>query len=68
MPYQPQRATRQQQQQAWTTFASQAVGSGPFKLEKLVPRQQLILAKNPDYWNKDRIPRVDKVVLIPAGS
>jgi ABC-type transport system substrate-binding protein len=41
------------------------VGSGPFKLEKLVPRQQLILDKNPDYWNKDRIPRVDKVVLIP---
>ena len=51
--------------QAWTAFAAHAVGSGPFKLEKLVPRQQLILAKNPDYWNKDRIPRVDKVVLIP---
>jgi hypothetical protein len=34
-------------------------------MEKLVPRQQLILDKNPDYWNKDRIPRVDKVVLIP---
>ena len=30
-----------------------------------MPRQQLILDKNPDYWNKDRIPRVDKVVLIP---
>ena len=51
--------------QAWTAFAAHAVGSGPFKLEKLVPRQQLILDKNPDYWNKDRIPRVDKVVLIP---
>ncbi len=52
--------------QAWTAFAAHAVGSGPFKLEKLVPRQQLILDKNPDYWNKDRIPRVDKVVLIPC--
>lgn len=57
--------TAARSKQAWTTFASQAVGSGPFKLEKLVPRQQLILAKNPDYWNKDRIPRVDKVVLLP---
>ncbi|WP_227632520.1 ABC transporter substrate-binding protein, partial [Klebsiella pneumoniae] len=47
--------------QAWTAFAAHAVGSGPFKLEKLVPRQQLILDKNPDYWNKYRIPRVDKV-------
>nr|WP_113869377.1 ABC transporter substrate-binding protein [Brenneria salicis]NMN93018.1 peptide/nickel transport system substrate-binding protein [Brenneria salicis ATCC 15712 = DSM 30166]RBP57786.1 peptide/nickel transport system substrate-binding protein [Brenneria salicis ATCC 15712 = DSM 30166]RLM28881.1 ABC transporter substrate-binding protein [Brenneria salicis ATCC 15712 = DSM 30166] len=52
-------------QRAWTDFAAHAVGSGPFELEKLVPRQQLILKKNPNYWNKDRIPRVDKVVLIP---
>ncbi|WP_407938279.1 ABC transporter substrate-binding protein [Musicola keenii] len=51
--------------QAWTDFAAHAVGSGPFELEKLVPRQQLILKKNPDYWNKDRVPRVDQVVLIP---
>ena len=29
--------------QAWTAFAAaHAVGGGPFKLEKLVPRQQLI--------------------------
>ncbi len=33
--------------QAWTAFAAHAVGSGPFKLEKLVPRQQLILDKKP---------------------
>ncbi|CAK9883804.1 MAG: Periplasmic dipeptide transport protein [Candidatus Erwinia impunctatus] len=51
--------------QAWSEFAAQAVGSGPFKMEKLVPRQQLILVKNPDYWNKQRVPRVDRVVLIP---
>ncbi|KEA53693.1 ABC transporter substrate-binding protein [Mangrovibacter sp. MFB070] len=50
---------------AWTEFAAHAVGSGPFELEKLVPRQQLILKKNPNYWNKARIPKVDKVVLIP---
>lgn len=57
--------TAARSKQAWTEFAAHAVGSGPFKMEKLVPRQQLILDKNPDYWNKDRIPRVDKVVLIP---
>lgn len=57
--------TAERSKQAWTNFAANAVGSGPFKMEKLVPRQQLILVKNPDYWNKERIPRVDKVVLIP---
>ncbi|ANF56485.1 ABC transporter substrate-binding protein [Halotalea alkalilenta] len=56
-------ATRSQQ--AWTEFAAHAVGSGPFKLERLVPRQQLTLAKNPDYWNPDRVPKVDRVVLLP---
>lgn len=50
--------------QAWTEFAAHAVGSGPFKMEKLVPRQQLISIKTPT-GTKDRIPRVDKVVLIP---
>nr|WP_226376668.1 ABC transporter substrate-binding protein [Musicola paradisiaca] len=57
--------TAARSKQAWTDFAAHAVGSGPFELEKLVPRQQLILKKNPDYWNKDRVPRVDQVVLIP---
>lgn len=50
---------------AWTEFASAPVGSGPFKVEKLVPRQQLVLDKNPDYWNPKRVPKVDQVVLIP---
>lgn len=43
--------TAARSKQAWTEFAAHAVGSGPFKMEKLVPRQQLILDKNPDYWN-----------------
>lgn len=51
--------------QAWTQFAQNAVGTGPFKMKKLVPRQQLTLTKNADYWNEDRIPKVDEVVLIP---
>ncbi|STW01113.1 putative family 5 extracellular solute-binding protein [Klebsiella pneumoniae] len=42
--------------QAWTAFAAHAVGSGPFKLEKLVPRQQLILDKNPTTGTKIAFP------------
>ncbi|PWC11121.1 ABC transporter substrate-binding protein [Brenneria roseae subsp. americana] len=51
--------------QAWTAFAFHAVGTGPFKMNKLVARQQLMLDKNPDYWDPKRIPKVDHVMLIP---
>jgi len=49
----------------WDKFASQPSGTGPFKLTKLVPRELAELTKNPDYWNKKRIPKVDKIVLVP---
>ncbi|MBC9884162.1 ABC transporter substrate-binding protein, partial [Bradyrhizobium sp. INPA01-394B] len=52
-------------QAAWTAFAKDAAGTGPFKLTKLVPRELAELTKNPDYWNAKRIPKVDKIVLVP---
>ena len=51
--------------QAWTAFASHSVGTGPFKMDRMVPRQELVLDKNPDYWDPKRVPKVDHVVLIP---
>jgi ABC-type transport system substrate-binding protein len=29
------------------------------------PRERLALVKNASYWNKDRVPKVDKMVLLP---
>jgi peptide/nickel transport system substrate-binding protein len=49
----------------WDKFASQPSGTGPFKLTKLVPRELAELSKNADYWDKKRIPKVDKLILIP---
>src|SRR4051812_15069246 len=49
----------------WDKFASEPSGTGPFKLTKLVPRELAELTKNPDYWDKKRIPKTDKLVLIP---
>ena len=49
----------------WDKFASQPSGTGPFKLTKLVPRELAELTKNADYWDKKRIPKADKIVLIP---
>jgi peptide/nickel transport system substrate-binding protein len=49
----------------WDKFASTPSGTGPFKLDKLVPRERVELVKNPDYWDKKRIPKTDRLILIP---
>src|SRR6202042_587997 len=49
----------------WDKFASDPSGTGPFKLTKLVPHELAELTKNADYWDKKRIPKVDKLVLVP---
>ncbi|MFL9825558.1 ABC transporter substrate-binding protein [Rhodoplanes sp. SY1] len=49
----------------WDKFAASPSGTGPFKLDKLVPRERAELVKNPDYWNKSRLPKADRMVLIP---
>ena len=49
----------------WDKFASDPSGTGPFKLTKLVPHELAELTKNNEYWDKKRIPKVDKLILIP---
>src|SRR5215831_16381649 len=49
----------------WRAFANNPAGTGPFKLTRLVPRERAELEPNQDYWDKTRIPRVDKVILLP---
>src|SRR5881275_3594303 len=46
----------------WDKFAASPSGTGPFKLTKLVPRELAELSKNDEYWDKRRIPKVDKLV------
>src|SRR6476660_1077206 len=52
-------------QGAWAAFAKDASGTGPWKMSSFTPRERLELVKNDKYWNKDRIPKVDKMVLLP---
>ena len=49
----------------WNKFASQPSGTGPFKLDKLVPRERAELVKYAGYWDKTRIAKTDRIVLIP---
>ncbi len=50
---------------AWTAFAADPSGSGPFRVTRFVPRERLELAANPSYWDEKRRPKIGKVVLIP---
>ncbi|MBV9077578.1 MAG: ABC transporter substrate-binding protein [Methylobacteriaceae bacterium] len=49
----------------WDKFAAQPSGTGPFRLTKLVPRELAELTKNVDYWDKARLPKTDKLILVP---
>src|ERR1700751_3725224 len=46
-------------------YAKSPAGTRPYKFDKVVPRERLDLVKNPDNWDKDRIPKHDRLVLIP---
>ena len=50
---------------AWSAFAADASGTGPFKMSRFVPRERLELVANKDYWDAKRRPRVDRMVLLP---
>src|SRR6185437_8232292 len=52
-------------QAAWAAFARDASGTGPWKMSSFTPRERLELVRNADYWDKARIPKVDKMVLLP---
>ena len=49
----------------WNKFAFEPSGTGPFKLEKLVPRERAVLVKNNGYWDKTRLAKTDRIILIP---
>ena len=51
--------------QAWAAFASDASGSGPFKMAKFSARERVEYTANKEYWNEARRPKVDRVVLVP---
>lgn len=49
----------------YQTYAKAPAGTGPYKFDKMVPHERLELVKNPDYWDKNRVPKQDRVVLLP---
>ncbi|MBM3537225.1 MAG: ABC transporter substrate-binding protein [Alphaproteobacteria bacterium] len=56
---------KQRAAQAWTAFAGNASGTGPFRMDRFVPRERLELVKFAGHWDSKKVPKLDRVVLIP---
>ena len=56
---------KERSKQAWDAFSRNASGTGPWKMDKFVPRERLELVKFDGYWDKARTPKVDRLVLLP---
>ncbi|WP_160121692.1 ABC transporter substrate-binding protein [Rhodovarius lipocyclicus] len=46
-------------------FARNPSGTGPYRFSRMVPGERLELVRNPDYWDRTRIPRHDRLILLP---
>jgi len=50
---------------SWAAFAKAPSGTGPFRITKIVQGQYVELVRNEDYWDKARIPKLEKLELYP---
>jgi len=50
---------------SWEAFAKTPSGTGPWKLASFVPRERAELVPFTGYWDKTRVPKLDKLVLLP---
>ena len=49
----------------WNEFAKTPSGTGPWKLAAFVPSTRAELVPNKEYWDAKRVPKLDKMVLLP---
>ena len=50
---------------SWSEFAKSPAGTGPFRITKVIPGQLVEMTRNESYWDKNRVPKLAKLVLIP---
>lgn len=49
----------------WVAYGKTPSGTGPWKLTAWTPRERAELVPNADYWDKARVPKLDRMVLVP---
>jgi len=54
-----------QKTKSWAEFAKSPSGTGPWKFVSQTQRAKVEMVPNKAYWNKARIPKVDRVILRP---
>ncbi len=50
---------------SWDNFAKTPSGTGPWKVVNFVPRERVEMIPNTEYWDKGRVPKLDRLVLVP---
>ncbi|MHC2109406.1 ABC transporter substrate-binding protein [Methylobacterium sp. CM6246] len=50
---------------SWDAFAKQPSGTGPWKLTLFAPRERAEMVPHSGYWDKARVPKLDRLVLVP---
>ena len=50
---------------SWQSFTKGPSGTGPFKITRVVAGQYCEMTRNDDYWDKARIPKLDKMTVYP---
>jgi len=49
----------------WDAFAANPSGTGPWILDRVVARQRAEMVRNEQYWDEERIPLTERLILIP---
>jgi len=49
----------------WAAYANAPSGTGPYRFDRMVAHERLELTPNKDYWDPKRVPKHDRLVLIP---
>ncbi len=52
----------------WDAFMQRAIGTGPWKMESYNIRERCVMTRNADYWDKDRVPRAERLILLPLSD
>jgi len=50
---------------SWERFAERPSGTGPYIADRFVPRQRLEAVRNAEYWDPARVPKHQRLALIP---
>ncbi len=49
----------------WSAFALRPSGTGPWAVDKVVPRERVEFVRNAAYWEPARVPKADRMIIKP---